>query len=148
MQFGRLAAHRRQPPADQPDPLVEEAEIKGIALQQGMPQGGQAPQPEGQDAADPPEGCRRPGLGVFDYKTAAGGGWARLRGERPAESGSAIPPAPALWLGLRRSVSSGVEPHPSGGGSEGDTGWHHQTEEVSMGSSHSIQGLRIAEKAA
>jgi hypothetical protein len=69
-----------------------------------------------------------------------------------ADAGSAIPPAPALapawWLDLGCSVSSGVEPHPPGGGSEGDTGWHHQTEEVSMGSSHSIQGLRIAEKAA
>ena len=42
MQIGLLTAHRRQPPADQPDPLLEEAQVEGIALQQGMPQDGQA----------------------------------------------------------------------------------------------------------
>ena len=33
VQISRLAAHRCQPPADQPDPLIKEAQVEGIALQ-------------------------------------------------------------------------------------------------------------------
>jgi len=79
MQIGRLTAHRRQPPADQPDPLVEEAQVEGIALQQGMPQGGQAPEAARHGQADRQQPLRWPAAGVGPQGQAPHGRCAGIR---------------------------------------------------------------------
>ena len=64
---------RWQPLADQPDPLVKQAEVVGVAVQQGMPQGAAAPADQPQTDGKTPElagwfhshvhSCHSPGTG-------------------------------------------------------------------------------------